>query len=256
MLYRIYTISCFTVLEARRSHLIWVVSFIVLVSVMLGLFVQALAITETTQFQSSLVGAMLRLAAVAVMGLYVITRLSQEFSNKTIEFILAMQLTRSEYVVGKLAGYFVLAGVIASVFSLSLMMYVPGFQLLVWGISLWGELSIVVAFSVFCVIVFTQTYLALLAVLAFYLVSRMMTSILLLATAPLAATGEFSQSVLAPLMAVLDYAIPNLDQFAQSQWLVYHSATWQDIGTTVIVSVGYVLLFLAVTLCDFYRKNF
>ena len=63
-------------------------------------FVGALAITESVAFKSGLLGALLRLAAVFLLSLFVITSMVRELNDKQLELVLALPIARVSYFLG------------------------------------------------------------------------------------------------------------------------------------------------------------
>ena len=91
---RIFTIARFTLLEAMRTRLPWLVLAAILIAFLASLFAREIAITETTRVQTALLAAGLRLAAVFIVGLYVMTSMIREFNDKGLELVLSLDLSR------------------------------------------------------------------------------------------------------------------------------------------------------------------
>ena len=67
-------------------------------------FVEQIAITEGARFQTGFYAATARLAAVFIAALHVIASVAREFDDKGLDMLLALDLPRSHYVLGKLGG--------------------------------------------------------------------------------------------------------------------------------------------------------
>ena len=90
---------------------------------MLAGFLQAVAMTESNTIQSAVIAAVLRLAAVFIIVSFVVTSMVREANDKGLELILALPLPRASYFFGKLAGFFVVAIVLALLFGLPLALF-------------------------------------------------------------------------------------------------------------------------------------
>ena len=103
------TIARYTLLEALRNRLLWLLLILALGAVAVSGFLNALALTESRQLQAALLGAVLRLAAVFLIATFVVTSMAREASDKGLELLLALPVPRAVYLFGKLAGYAALA---------------------------------------------------------------------------------------------------------------------------------------------------
>ena len=68
-------------------------------------FVEQIAITESARFQTGFYAAAARFAAVFIVALHVLASVAREFDDKGLDMLLALDLPRSHYVLGKLAGF-------------------------------------------------------------------------------------------------------------------------------------------------------
>ncbi len=248
-------IAYYTLLEALRNRLLWLVVGVLLAAFGLAEFLGAVAITETRQFQSGFMGALLRAFAVFVLSLFVITSIVREFNDKGLELVLSFPIPRASYLLGKLLGFFGLALIIASAAGVCLMAYAPPFQACLWAMSLAMELFIVTAVSLLCLFTFTHVTVALSAVMVFYLLSRSMTAIQLMGHFPVVSSESLAQDVIVAFLDALAFLLPQLDQFTASDWLIYHSAGWADLLPVVGQTVIYVGLLSGAAMFDLYRKS-
>lgn len=248
-------IAFYTLLEALRNRLLWLVVGVMLVAFGLAEFLGAVAITETRQFQSGFTAALLRAFAVFVLSLFVITSIVREFNDKGLELVLSFPIPRSSYLLGKLAGFSALALVIAAASGLCLLAYAPPVQAALWALSLAMELLIVTAASLLCLFTFSHVTLALSAVMAFYLLSRSMAAIQLMGHFPVFPSESLAHDVIVGFLDALAFVLPALHRFTESEWLVYHTAGWAELLPVAGQTVVYVALLCAAALFDLYRKN-
>ena len=249
-------IARFTLLEAFRNRLFWLLVVILAGAVSLSEFMGALAITESVQVRATFLGALLRVSAVIVVSLFVIASGARELNDKGTEFVLSLAIPRSSYYLGKLLGFSLFAFLTAGLFSLVLLPYAPAVQVLYWAASLGCELLIVTAFGLLCLVTFRQITLALSAVLAFYVLSRSIAAIQLIGVGPLADPTSLTQRFMSGLVDAIAFLLPSLDRFTPSDWLVYHTAGWHELGFIAGQTAVYGLLLCAAALFDLYRRDF
>jgi len=256
MAHQITTIARYTLLEALRTRLpVLVLSAIVLLAAG-GFFIQEIAVTESARLQTGFYAATMRLTAVFMAGLYVLASVSRDFNDKGIDIVLALDLPRSHYILGKLAGFLAIGALIAAAVSVPLAMLAAPAAALQWGVSLALELAIMVALSLFCIVTFTQLMPAASFMLAFYLLARALTAIRLMSAYPLVDAGTLSHHFMSLVVDGVALLMPALETWTQTAWLVNDQAAWTAIAALAGQSMLYVVLLAAATMFDFYRKNF
>ena len=152
----IFTISKFTIIEAMRNRLLWLSLLVVAISFGLVEFIGDLAITEHRVTQVAVLAAFLRLCAVVVVAMFVVSSAVRELQDKTLEMILSMPIHRSSYYLGKLTGFIHVSIIISIIFSSMLLLYASPDQVLIWGVSLFFELVLVVALGLVMLFTFNQ----------------------------------------------------------------------------------------------------
>lgn len=251
----INTICRYTALEAIRTRV--PATALLTLAVLLGtsLFIRELAVTETTRFQIGFYATAARLCAVFIASLYVLASISREFSDKGLEVLLALDVPRSHYICGKLAGFMLTACAIAVVLSLPLWVLAPAAAAGMWTVSLAIELALVTALSLFCIVTFTQLLPAAGFVAAFYLLARSVTAMRLMGSNPVTGQDTLSQQFTRGLVDGLGYLMPALDRWTDTAWLVNAAPE-----ASVLLGIGvqgaiYIALLAAATLFDFYRRS-
>jgi ABC-type transport system involved in multi-copper enzyme maturation permease subunit len=255
VLSKVLTIARFTLLEAVRTRLLWIVLVILALLFLGSLFVQHVAVTESMRIQTGFLAASARMAAVFVLSLHVAGSMVREFNDKGVELLLSLALPRAGYYLGKFLGFAGIAAIIAALTTLSLGMLAPGQGLILWGLSLTLELILVAALALFCVITFAQIMPAISFVIAFYLLARSISAVRLLSTSQLLAPSDWSNRAIAHLADVLGWLLPDLDRFASTAWLVDHSGTLGDVCLNAVQTLIYGSLLLGAGLFDLYRRN-
>lgn len=248
------TIARYTLLEALRNRLLWLLIVAALGAVGLAGFLHELALTESRQLQAALLGALLRLAAVFLVATFVITSMVREANDKGLELLMALPMPRTVYLAGKLLGFGALAVLPAMLFGALALLLAPPAQAALWAFSLLCECWIVAAFSLLCMLTLQQVLPAMAAALAFYLMARSIGVLQLLGQNG-GAHADWTQQVLAGGIDTLALLLPHLDQFTRSDWLVYHGGNSADLLAISVQTALYVTLMAAAGLFDLYRKQ-
>jgi hypothetical protein len=252
---QIVTLARFTLLEAWRTRLLWL--FLVALAAVYGTgyFVQQLAITESARVQIVFSAAASRLVAVFVLSLYVLTSIVREFNDKGLELTLSFDLRRSDYILGRLLGFMLIAFAMALLAGVPQLILAPIPAALQWGCSLALELALVAALSLFCVMTFTQLMPAASFVAGFYLLARTLSAIRLISDTSVVGDNALSRQMMGWLVDALALVLPALDRFSQSAWLVDGAAGWSAIGICALQATVYTALLIAAAMFDFYRRN-
>src|SRR5256885_5668299 len=206
-------------LESVETRLWWIAVVVVIIAFGLAQFLNQVAITESREIQTALLAAPLRVAAVFIVAVFVITSTVRELSDKVTELLLSLPAPRFAYFFGKFAGYAVLASILALLSALPLVPFANSQGLFFWTLSLICELLIVTAMSLFCVVSFAQVVPAFAAVAGFYLVSRSMAAMQIIAGAPLQDPTLTDRAVNA-VVNLIALLLPALDAMTQTTWLL------------------------------------
>lgn len=249
-------IARYTALEALRTRFVWLALFMISAGFGLGAFSGELAITESTQTQTAIAASVLRMVSVFLVILFVTTSVYRDFSDKSVELMLSLPLPRSGYYLGKLAGYSLVALLVALPLMVLISFFASPSAVLSWGLSLMLELLLVCAVSLMFAFSFNQVTASIAATLLFYLLSRSITAIQLMAHAPLVDEQSTAQQLITALIDGIAYLLPNLEQFTRTDWLLYASDTSSALFPLITQTVIYLLLLSCIALFDLYRKNF
>ena len=251
----ITTIGRYTALEALRTRV--PATALLTLCLLLGasLFIRELAVTESSRFQIGFYAAAARLCAVFIASLYVLASITREFNDKGLEVVLALDVPRSHYICGKLAGFMLVALVCAVVLSLPLWALAPAAAAGLWTASLAIELALITALSLFCIVTFSQLLPAAGFVVAFYLLARSVTAMRLMSASPLTGQDTLSHQVTSMLVEGLGYLLPALDRWTDTAWLL--DAAPEPALLLAIAAQGaiYITLLAAATVFDFYRRS-
>lgn len=252
---RTLAIARHTLLEAWRNRFLLTLLAVVAGLWLASLFVQQLAITESERIQVGFLAAVLRVAAVFMVSLYVLQGLLREFHDKVVELVLSLDLPRASYILGKFFGFSLLCIAAASITAIPLALIADWRDAAAWAFTLTLELWLLAALAVFCITTFTQLMPAATFVLAFYLLARSITAIQLMSTSTLFGSG-FGPQAAAFIADLLALVLPRLDAFAQTAWLVGAQPVPVSLATATLQTLIYSALLLAAAMFDLYRRNF
>lgn len=245
-----------TVKEGLRAKLPWLVGALVLTGLGLAQFLTQVSIIEASEVRATVLGAFLRSAAVFITVLFVISSTAREAGDKFTDLLLSQAMPRWAYLIGKLSGFMVIAAALAVLLQIPLWMVAPdGAGIVPWTISLWWELAILSSLSLFLAMTFSQPAVAISGAAAFYILSRSMATLELIANASLESQSRsMADQVVAALVHAISLILPALDRFSLSSWLVQSPGLHEVMGLSMQAG-AYVALLVAAGLFDLYRKN-
>lgn len=253
---KILAIARFTLLEAARSRLSWLVFGAVLVLGLASLLVRELAITDSQRIQLAFLATLLRVTSALLSAAFIISSLQREFNDKVPTLVLALDVARSHFVLGKALGLSLTALLIALACALPLALFAPTTVWWPWTASLMLESWIIAAVSLFCGLSLRSVTAGLLFTVGFYVLAKSLAAIQLISHASLNATA-LSHRYMTGLLDTLALLLPRLDQFAQTRWLVdgidvANPAALSDLALQALI---FIALVTSATMFDLYRKN-
>lgn len=252
----ISTLAATTLLEAARTRLFWLAAIVVGVGLGLAQFLNQVSITESLEIQVALLAALLRVAAVFIVATFVITSMVREANDKVTELMLSQPAPRWSYFLGKFSGYALVAVILAAAFTLPLAVFAPTTGLMAWSASLVCELLIVTSVSLFCVVSLAQVLSAFAATAGFYLLSRSVTAMQVIAGASLTTEHTFADTAITWIVNAIALLLPSLDRMARTDWLVDAAPGMGETMSLVAQSAIYVVLIASAALFDLHRRNY
>ncbi len=253
---QIRTLSVSALYEAYSGKMPVAAAVVLALGFTLALFLGDVAITETAQVQQALLAGFLRVGLVFVLAIFVINSCVREMQERSLLLLLSLPLSRTVLFFGKFSAYSLIAAAIVIFACLELWIFASFQHIIVWGVTLWLESILVVAFALVCALSFGQVPLAISAVVCFYLLSRSINAVQLIAHNPLIQSDSVGQTVLIHIADAMTYLLPNLDRFARAEYLLYGVGPDVQISTMLSHGLVYVALLVSVALFDLYRKNF
>lgn len=252
----VLTIAYYTLLEAARNRLLYLIALILVVALGFTLFLKQIAITESHDIQLALLAALFRFAAVFIIAAFVIVSQIREANDKIMELLLTRDLSRADYLFGKLLGYLGVALVLVILFTLPLVFFAAPARVSLWGTSLFLELAIIAGLSLFCVLTLNQIVGSLAAVVGCYALARSMAALQLIGTSRIADGNVGLDRIANVVLDGIAFFLPRLDLFTQTAWLLGRNASDSNLLWLMVQAVIYVALLSIAALFDLKRKNF
>ncbi len=249
------SIAAFTLIEARRTRLVWAAVLLSAILLAFSLFARSLALTESDRLQLAFLAPAIRICAVFVTCLHVLSSMLRESQDKVTDLLLSVDLERAEYLLGKLLGYMTVATVFALVLAAPVLAWAAPGPGLAWIASLVLECWMVSASAVFCAVTWSHLMVGTAFVLGLYVLSRSMAAIVLIATASPFRTDDWSMTLLADALHAMSWLLPDLSIATRTAWLVGQPPGPSDLGLVAVQTLLATIVFAAAGLTDLYRRN-
>ena len=241
-------------IEARRGGLPWVAGGAILFILCLAAFLAQVALTESRALQLASAAALLRAAAMFLVAAHVATSVLREINDRGLELTLSLPLPRPAVYLGKLAGYFACAALLAAVFAAPLLLWAPPVALALWAFSLALETGLMAAVAFFFAISLRQLVPAIAATTGLYVLARSMAGIQALAESPLA-TPSIAHDVARWGVELVALLLPRLEGVSRTDWLLYGAPDAPSYGFALGGLLVYTALVTAAGLFDFQRST-
>jgi len=248
------TLARSVLLEARRGGLPWLAAASLAIALAAAAFLSQVALTEAAALQLAVLAALLRACAVFLVAAQVTSATLREIQDKGLELMLSLPLSRSTHYLGRLAGFVACGALIAAVFSLALMLWAPGGQAVLWGLSLAFETALVAAAALFFAMTLSSLVAAIAATVGLYLLARTMPAIQAIAAQPLAdetRAGWLARNA----VDAIAFLLPRVDAATRTEWLVYDAPATGSYMSALGGLVLYAVLLTVAGLIDFHRRN-
>jgi ABC-type transport system involved in multi-copper enzyme maturation permease subunit len=208
-----------TWLEAVRSRWSAILAIGILFVFAVAAFIGAWALVEREQVVLAITAPLTRLFAISVVALITISAVVREFNDRSIMLTLAAPISRATWILGKTLGFSLIAVVTALALSLPLIILAPALTTVLWAVSLAMELIVLVSAAILIACVLRQIPAAVLALMSFYLLARLIGVLLLIAERAPYETSAQVNSLNSGFLKLLSALLPRLDLFTQSIWL-------------------------------------
>jgi len=220
-------------------------------------FVVELAIINSDAIALAAMADFLRYSLIIILIISICYQISQDYELHQFERLLAMPVSRNQYV---MAQFFVLLSLsLIFVLPVLLLMSIVGDPSLAlyWSIALYLEMILVGQFAILAILSLEKLPVAVIFTLAIYLLAKATPLIdLVLTQSSVYYDEEASFQLYFIVFSLLQYVLPDVSAFAQNNVLL--ESEWTDL--ILIKQLISVLVYGAfiqfVILLDFYRKEF
>ncbi len=209
-----------TWLEARHGRLLVMLAMLVLAGLCCRWFVAAMAMIESADSAISLTAPLMRLTAVVVVAAVSVSVIGRELTERRIETALSAPIARSVWVLGRFGGLAIMGVPTALAAGLPLAATDRLVSWLAWTTSLMLELWMTAALALAVTIALRRPAASLLATLVFYLCSRAIGVIDMLAASGGLTDGDAGGGPAQWFTGLLALILPRLDFFAPTGWLL------------------------------------
>ncbi|MBM3579948.1 MAG: hypothetical protein FJX34_04165 [Alphaproteobacteria bacterium] len=223
----------------------------------ISIFLGSTMFVEQRQTTAAYIAGSSRAILAVGMILFVCLSVSRAFESKEVEFIISKSISREQFILGYLAGFFLAAFLIfIPLVAAILLVTKANFSgLIIWSSTLLCELLIVICFSLLASMILKNSFSAIMASFAFYMISRLMGMFTMAIDLP----EDFAAAknhLLATILKILSAIFPRLDLFTQSSWLVYEINDLDNLKIIFLQSLIYIPLMIFMAFHDFKRKQF
>ena len=254
----------YTLITATRDWLFVGIMLMVFSAVGISVFLGSNALSEQGYMIASYLSASVRVIVITGLVLFVCFHVRRSFENKEIELILSKPVSRTTFITSYFLGFAALAFVVVFPIIILLvcleqieMVWADMIGVLVWGMSLYLESLIMMAFAFFSALFLRSAVLAVLLCSGFYFLSRIFGFFLISIHNPMSLMktgmiGHYGEK----LLSFIGILLPRLDMFSKSEWVVYGIDSSEKIAIFMLWSVVYIPLLLAMACFDLSRKQF
>lgn len=258
----------YVLLTAHRDLLFYGLTAAILACMALSSFLGGTALVEQDQMSIAYIAGASRMVLMVGLMVFVSFHVRRSFENREIELMLVRPISRVDFLLGYLMG-FCLVSLIFVAFVMGAFMLVPsdagsggkamffivnkkGF--IMWGISVYLESLIVVAFSLAAALILKSAVSAVIATMGFYVIARL--SGFFAAFMSTIMFKAFEGSVSGQAFRVITTLFPRLDFFGKSEWLIYGPGGIDEIKLMAVQVTIYFVMLFALAVCDLKRKQF
>lgn len=244
----------FVIITALRDRLFASLIGVLILAFSVAAFLGSGAVAE--QREMTVVYAAGAARVIVVLGLIVFAAFHVErlYETREIEAILSRAISRGTFVVSYWIGLAAIACCfMAPVVLVILLLGLSRDGAVYWVLTVVCESGIMLAFALFSALTIERAIPTIFVALGFYALARLIGFF-----AGIAETGAQSgiNTVINPVLHAIFYAVPRLDLFGQTRWLVY-GTEGNDIAALCLIQTAIsVPLLLAAAVYDLRNKHF
>ncbi len=247
----------YILLTALRDRLFHSLGIMLLLILSAALLFGSTLLVEERLSAAVLFGGGMRLCLAVGTITFACFHLRRCLEQHEAAFMLATPLTRSHFICAYWLGLTAAISLLTITVGMLLFMLVPDMSIhvwLVWMLSQLLELGIVIAFAVASSLVLGSVMSAVMATLAFYLLSRIMVLFVQTVTSAFIMADTLWEALAFHTINFISLLLPRLDMLAPTQWLAY-GVSLSDLSMLAIAQAAlYIPLLLSVGVLDMRRK--
>ncbi len=215
-------------------------------------------IVEADQTSIVYIAGSFRMIFAVGMILFSCFYVRKSFDNKEVEFILSKSISRHSLIFAYMLGFVLVALFVFIPIAIILLIAKANFiGLVFWLLSVLFEIFILISVAVLSSLILKNAISSIFATLGFYILARMMAFFVLTIDIPDSYVDFNSvQRSLKSFLKFISFIFPRLDQFAQSEWLIYGITDYKSVIITSIQGLIYVPLLTFMSFFDFNKKQF
>ena len=250
----------YILLSGTRDKLYLGLFISLIIAFSLSIFLGSTAMVEQQQMTTTYISGLSRGVLVIGTIIFVCLNMNRAFENKEVEFMLSKAISREQFILSYLIGFFVsiLMILIPLIVAIFFVTKSDKFGLLMWSLSLLSELMIVICFSLLASLILKNSFSSILASLGFYIISRLMGMFVMAINLPKSVSTniELSTQSFSTILKFLSAIFPRLDLFGQSEWLTYGISDFWNLQVILVQSLIYIPLMIFMAFHDFKKKQF
>lgn len=243
-----------TLIEAGRTRLPWTTACVLGALTGCAAFACELSLIQSERMATIVYAALARPAVIGLVAAHVCTGITREESERARELVLAGDVTRTAYLLGRYAGFVLVGAVLAVALTLPLFVVAPILPTMLWTVSLAFEAAVIAAVAVFAATALRHLTPALVFVTGFYVLGRTLTSFVV-GSGDGPVSGGPATAVFRIAFTTLAYVIPPLDAWTRTAWLVDGVPALGPLTDIALEAAVYVIFVLSVAAFDFRRRD-
>lgn len=252
-----FSIIKYILLSAIRDRL-YIGLFLTLIAAFaLAIFLGQTALVEQQQMTVAYIAGSSRAVLAVGFILFVALNINRAFENKEVEFILSKAISRQQFIISYLVGFFLIFLLIflPLISIISILANINKLGLIIWSLSLFCEMLIIMTFTLLSSLILKNSFLTIASSFAFYLISRLMGVFVMAIELP----QEFAMvkvNIFGSILKLFSVFFPRLDLFGQSNWLIYGVNNFDNVKIIFLQSLIYIPLMIFMAFHDFKKKQF
>lgn len=246
-------------LTAFRDLLFLGIIAAVIAGIFFANFLGSTVMVEKSLMTTAFSAASSRIILVVGMIIFICFHVRKAFENKEIDLILSRPISRQAFIFSYWIGFCAVSAIV-----MALVLVVAVFFLsfnaqgaLLWFLTLFMELMLINAFAVFASVILRSSVSSVLLCFGFYVISRMIGFFNYVLDKNYAVDLLNFDFYAQKVIWFSSLVLPNLNLFAQSDWLLYgFDVGISEFYISLVQTLIYCPLLLAFAIIDFSKKQF